>query len=365
MEVDRAANTFQVASEEARRIHGETIPFDASPSGEGYLGYWQRRPVGVVGAITPFNFPLNLVAHKVAPALAAGNAFVLKPAEATPLTAVRLFELLLESGMPPEAGQLLQGPGATVGKAIVTDRRVHKISFTGSTDVGRSILASAGIKKVTLELGNNSPVIVAKDADLQYVASRCIAGAFAYSGQVCISIQRIYCEQIVEPELRALMVAATEKLVVGNPLAESTDVGPMISTEAAVRTEQWVAEAQAAGAEVLVGGNRDGALYFPTLLAKTRSDMKVVEREVFAPLASVIPCADFDECLQRANETVYGLQASVFTRDIDRVFNAIQHLDFGGVIVNDMPVFVSITCRTVAIDRAGWDARACVLLWKR
>jgi acyl-CoA reductase-like NAD-dependent aldehyde dehydrogenase len=339
IEVDRAENTFQVAAEEARRIHGETIALDASPHGEGYFGFWWRRPIGVVGAITPFNFPLNLVAHKLAPAIAAGNAFILKPAEQTPLTAVALFEIMLTAGLPPEAGQLLQGLGETVGNAIVVDPRVGKLTFTGSADVGRLILARAGIKKVTLELGNNSPVIVAADADLEYAANRCTLGAFAHSGQVCISVQRIYCEQVVREEFTQRLVAATQQIQVGDPLLDTTDVGPMIAESEAQRIEDWVHEAQSQGAKILIGGQRDRSTYMPTLLEHTLPEMKVMQQEVFAPLASVIGCSDFDDSLRQAGATTYGLHAAVFTRDIDRVFKSIRQLDFGGVIINDMPAF--------------------------
>ncbi len=339
MEVDRAANTFQVAGEEARRIHGETLALDASPHGEGYVGFWWRRPVGVVGAITPFNFPLNLVAHKLAPAIASGNAFVLKPAEQTPLTAVALFEIMLAAGLPPEAGQLLQGLGETVGDAIVTDPRVGKISFTGSAAVGRLILARAGIKKVTLELGNNSPVVVAADADLEYAAKRCVLGAFAHSGQVCISVQRIYCDQFVHEEFSRYLVAAADAMKVGDPMLETTDVGPMIAELEAQRIEDWVNEAQSHGAELLIGGQRQGAIYTPTLLGKTQPDMKVMRQEVFAPVASLIACQNFADALHHAGTTSFGLHASVFTRDIDRVLQSIRELDFGGVVINDMPSF--------------------------
>ncbi|MGN6545678.1 MAG: aldehyde dehydrogenase family protein [Aureliella sp.] len=338
-EVDRAVTTFQLASEEARRIHGETLAMDAVPNGEGFFGFWWRKPVGVVGAITPFNFPLNLVAHKLAPAIAAGNAFVLKPAELTPLTAVTLMEILLECGLPPEAGQLLPGSGKTVGQAIVTDSRVGKVTFTGSATVGQQILAQAGIKKVTLELGNSSPVIVAPDADLDYVAKRCAIGAFAHSGQVCISVQRIFGDRTIEGELRDRMVEATRSIVVGDPLDEQTDVGPMIAEKEAERIEQWVQEAERQGARRLIGGQREGAIYYPTLLEHTRPEMKVINQEVFAPVASLIACPDFEESLRQANATGYGLQAAVFTRDINRVLEAIRELDFGGVIINDMPGF--------------------------
>ncbi|MCW8132171.1 MAG: aldehyde dehydrogenase family protein [Planctomycetota bacterium] len=339
VEIDRSALTFMLAAEEARRIHGETLPLDAVPGGEGYFGFWLRRPVGVVGAITPFNFPLNLVAHKVAPALAAGNSLVLKPAEQTPLTAVALFEILLEAGVPPGAINLLHGDGAVVGDAIVTDPRVAKVSFTGSAAVGKIILGRAGIKKVTLELGNSSPVIVAPDADLDVVAKRCAFGAFVYSGQVCISVQRIYGDKRVFEPLSERLVKATEAMVVGDPLDEKTDIGPMIAEKEAERIDGWVKEAQAAGAKVLTGGKRQGPVYWPTMLSGAKAGMKVMDQEVFAPVASVIACDDFEESLRQANATGYGLQAGVFTRDIGRALQAIKKLDFGGVVINDIPTF--------------------------
>lgn len=338
-EVDRGAMTFQLAGEEARRIHGETLALDAVPAGEGYIGFWWRRPVGVVAAITPFNFPLNLAAHKVAPAIASGNAIILKPAEQTPLTAVMLIEALLDAGLPPEAVQLLQGDGETVGAALVADPRVRKISFTGSAAVGSIILANAGIKKVTLELGNSSPVIVASDADLDFVAKRCATGAFAYSGQVCISVQRIFADRRVYEPLAERLAVASNSLVVGDPMAEQTDVGPMIAEQEARRVESWIGEAQAAGARILTGGNRQGSIVHPTLLADTLPAMRVMNEEVFGPVASILAFGDFDDSLRQANATGYGLQAAVFTRDIDRALHAVQKLDFGGVIINDMPAF--------------------------
>ncbi len=309
------------------------------PSGEGYFGYWLRRPVGVIAAISPFNFPLNLVAHKVAPAIAAGNTLVLKPATWTPLAAAKLCQVLQEAGMPPGSINLVVGSGGTVGEWLVTDARVDKITFTGSPDVGRHILAVAGIKKVTLELGNTSPVIIAPDADLEFVAKRCAVGAYYNSGQVCISVQRIYAQKQVYEAFSEQFTKTTNAMVVGDPLDERVDVGPMIDSKEVDRIEEWVNEAKVGGAKVLAGGKRDGLVYYPTVLADVKPDMKVVAEEVFAPVASVIACEDFEESLRQANDTKFGLQVGVFTRDIDRVLKAVRRLNFGGVIINDTPNF--------------------------
>lgn len=338
-EVERAASVFTIAAEEAKRLHGETIPLDAVPSGDGYFGYWTRRPVGVIAAISPFNFPLNLVAHKVAPALAAGNTLVLKPATTTPLAAVKLCQILQEAGLPPGAINLVVGSGGTVGEWLITDERVDKITFTGSPEVGRHILAVAGIKKVTLELGNNSPVVVAPDADLDFVAKRCALGAFYNSGQVCISVQRIYSQKQVFEPFSEKFVKATEAMVVGDPLDERVDVGPMIDSKEVDRIENWVKEAQGSGASVLTGGRREGTVYYPTVLSNVDADMKVVAEETFGPVASIISSDDFESALQQANDSKFGLQVGVFTNDVNRVFKAVRKLNFGGVIVNDTPNF--------------------------
>jgi acyl-CoA reductase-like NAD-dependent aldehyde dehydrogenase len=338
-EVDRAQSTFTLAAEEAKRLHGETIPLDAVPSGEGYFGFWTRRPVGVIAAISPFNFPLNLVAHKVAPALAAGNTLVLKPATTTPLAAVKLCQILEEAGLPAGAINLVVGGGGTVGEWLITDERVDKITFTGSPDVGRHILAVAGIKKVTLELGNTSPVIIAPDADLDFVAKRCAVGAFYNSGQVCISVQRIYSEKKVFEPFSEKFIKATQAMVVGDPLDERVDVGPMIDSKEVDRIESWVNEAQGSGAKVLTGAKREGTVYYPTILTDTSSDMKVIAEETFAPVASVIQSDDFEESLRQANDSKFGLQVGVFTKDIDRALKAVKRLNFGGVIINDTPNF--------------------------
>jgi acyl-CoA reductase-like NAD-dependent aldehyde dehydrogenase len=339
VEVDRAISTFTLAAEEAKRVHGETIPLDAVPAGEGYFGFWLRRPVGVIAAISPFNFPLNLVAHKVAPAIAAGNPVVLKPASTTPITAVKLCQILETAGLPPGALNLVVGPGSTVGEWLVTDPRVDKITFTGSPPVGEHILSVAGIKKVTLELGNTSPVIIAPDADLDLVAKRCAVGAYYNSGQVCISVQRIYSQKGITDPFTEKFVQASEAMVVGDPLDERVDVGPMIDPGEVDRIEGWVEEARDGGAEVLSGAKRDGAIYWPTVLTNVTPEMKVVDQEAFAPVASVIPYDDFEAALELADASEFGLQASIFTRDIQQVFKAVKRLNFGGVMINETPAF--------------------------
>jgi len=339
LETDRAISTFTFAGEEAKRIHGETVPLDAVPSGEGYFGFWVRRPVGVIAAISPFNFPLNLVAHKVAPAIAAGNAVVLKPASTTPLTAVYLCRLLVEAGLPAGGINLIVGSGGTVGNQLIADPRVAKITFTGSPDVARQITSRAGIKRVTFELGNTSPVIIAPDADLDLVAKRCAFGAFYYSGQVCISVQRIFADKKINESFTERFIQATKNLVVGDPLDERTDVGPMIDIKEAERIEGWVGEARQDGAQVLAGGQRNGPVFMPTILTKVRPEMKVVAEEAFGPVASVLEYDDFEAALRAADATEYGLQAAVFTRDINRVFQAMKRLNFGGVIINEIPTF--------------------------
>lgn len=334
-EVDRCAGIFQIAAEEAKQIHGEVVPMDAVPAGEGYFGFWTRKPVGVIAAISPFNFPLTLVAHKVAPAIAAGNSVVLKPASFTPFSAGHLCRILQEAGLPDGGLNLITGPGGAIGDALVADPRVMKVTFTGSRAIGERIIAKAGIKKVTLELGNNAPVILTPDADLDFAAQRCAVGAFSNSGQVCISVQRIYVDRKIYTAFLDRFVAATRALKVGDPLDPTVDVGPMIDPKEAERIEGWVREAVAGGARVAIGGKREGAVYWPTILTGVTDDMKVVSQEAFAPIAVVIPTDDFETALAHANNTKYGLQAAIFSRDIDRVLQGVKRLNFGGVIIND------------------------------
>lgn len=339
IEVDRAISTFTFAAEEAKRIHGETVPLDATPAGEGAVGYYVRVPVGPVAAISPFNFPLNLVAHKVAPALAAANTVVLKPATYTPVTAVLLGEVLLDAGVLPGAFNLVFGGGSTVGDWLVTDPRVACVTFTGSVPVGRAIIQRAGIRRVILELGNSSPAIVCADADLATAVSKLVVGAFYNSGQVCLSTQRIYVERPVYETFLDAFAQATRRLVVGDPTEESTDVGPMIDLGDAERVESWIEEAIGAGATVVAGGRRTGAVVEPTVLVGAPPTCRVVRSEVFGPVVTILPFDAFEEALDAANATEYGLQAALFTHDSRRIFDAVDALEFGGVIVNDAASF--------------------------
>lgn len=338
-EVRRAAETFIFAAEEAKRIHGETVPMDAATGGLGRMGFWVRVPIGVVAAIAPFNFPLNLVAHKVAPAIAAGCTVILKPASTTPITAVKLVELLIEAGLPAGALNLITGGGSTVGMWLTQDPRVSKVSFTGSPAVGRTIIKNAGLKKVTMELGNNSATVIDKDANLDQAVPACITGSFANNGQVCISVQRIYVHRDVFDDFKTRFVEATQKLKIGDPQDESTDIGPLILENEAERVEAWVNEAVAQGAKVLTGGKREGGLIPPTVLENVSEEMKVVCEEVFAPVVSLIAYDDFDKALELVDHSQFGLQAGIFTNDLNKALRAVERLNVGGVIINDVPAY--------------------------
>ena len=338
-EVDRAVENLIFAADEARRMHGETVPMDASAGSETRMGFWFREPIGLVGAISPFNFPLNLLVHKMAPAVAAGNAVIAKPASNTAGPAQLFFELLLEAGVPPAGLALLYGSGRTVGEAIVRDERVGKVTFTGSVPVGKRITTLTGPKKVTLELGSNSGTIVDENADIDLAVKRNLMGAFAFSGQVCISVQRIFLHKAIAAEFTEKFVAGTQALNIGDPMDPHTDVGPMISLEEAQRAEQWVKDARKAGATVLTGGERRDGLLQPTVLADVTPDMDVMCSEVFAPIVSLVTCDSFEEAVRMCDDSRFGLQAGVFTRDIDRAFQAIRGINVGGVIVNDVPTY--------------------------
>jgi acyl-CoA reductase-like NAD-dependent aldehyde dehydrogenase len=338
-EVARAVQTFKFASEEAKSIHGKTVPMDAAWGGEKRIGFYLRFPVGIIGAISPFNFPLNLVAHKVAPAIAAGCSVVLKPASMTPLTSLKLGEIMMEAGLPDGALNIIIGSGSTVGNQLVSDERVAMITFTGSPPVGRDIKAKSGLKKLTLELGSNSACIIDESADLDSAVPRCIVGSFAYAGQVCISVQRIYIHNRIFDEFTARFLKGTEALKLGDPLDPKTDVGPMITEEDAKRTESWVNQAVSGGAKILTGGKRDGNFYHPTVLTKVKPDMKVMANEIFAPVVCLVPFDYFEDAVRMADDSIYGLQAGVYTSDIEKAFQAMKGIKVGGLIINDVPTY--------------------------
>lgn len=339
VEVDRAIQTISLSGEEAKRIHGEQVPVDAAPGAEGRLAFTLRVPVGVVCAISPFNFPLNLVAHKVAPALAAGNAVVLKPATYTPLTSLMLAQLLEEAGLPPGYLNVVVGGGRTVGEALLRHPGIALYTFTGSPEVGERVKAATGLRRVILELGNNSPNLVARDANLDQAAQLLARFAYLYAGQFCISVQRIYVERPAYEPFLEKFVAAARAMKLGDPEEPDTDIGPLISEDDARRVEAWVEEAVQGGARRVLGGPRQGVLYPATVLTDVRPEMKVVCQEVFGPVASVVACSSFEEAIQQANDTEYGLQAGVFTRSLDRAVQAARSLRMGGVIVNDTSGF--------------------------
>ncbi|MDW8343182.1 MAG: aldehyde dehydrogenase family protein [Verrucomicrobiae bacterium] len=334
LEVARAVETLRLSAEEARRIHGETVPLDAVPTGVGRFGFTLRVPCGVVVAISPFNFPLNLCVHKVGPAIAAGNAVIIKPPSNTPLSALRLTERLLACGLPAVAISCLTGPGGEVGEALCRDARVRKISFTGSREVGERICRVAGLKRVTMELGSNSPIIVMPDADLEKVATAVAATGYNNAGQVCISTQRVLAARSVYEELLAQSKARVEALPVGNPLAEETKVGPMIREREAQRVESWVQEALAGGARLVTGGMREGALYRPTIVADVRPQMRVVCEELFGPAVAFMAFESVDEALRLANDSRYGLAAAVFTERLETALRFARELEAGNIHIN-------------------------------
>jgi acyl-CoA reductase-like NAD-dependent aldehyde dehydrogenase len=339
VEADRAVSTFTMAAVEARRLAGDMVPMDASAAGVGKLAYTMRVPIGVVGAITPFNFPLNLVGHKVAPALAAGCPVVLKPAGQTPLSALLLAELEMEAGLPSGWLNVLVGPSAEIGDVLVEDERVRLITFTGSAEVGWKIRERAARKKVNLELGNATPVVVAQDADLENAATKLAANAFAFAGQSCISVQRIYVQRRAYDDFVGRFVSKVEALKVGDPADEETDVGPVIDEDARERIVSWIEEAKAAGATVLTGGDVADGLLRPTVLADVTPEMKVSCLEVFGPLCTLSAYDTVEEAFDLANGTEYGLQAGVFTANVQTALAAADALEFGGVTINEAPTF--------------------------
>ena len=334
-EVSRCINTISLSAEEARRIVGETIPFDSVPGSENRWGYYYRFPIGIIAAITPFNDPLNLVAHKLGPAIAGGNAVVLKPATVTPLSALKLAEAFMESGLPAHVLNVVTGYGSEIGDVLVSDRRVRMVTFTGGVEAGLEITRKAGLKKIGMELGSNSPVIVLEDADLQKAVDSCVSGAFWAVGQNCIGVQRIYVQKKIYGAFESAFVRKARRLKVGYQLDETTDMGPMITEAEAKRVEAWIQDAVNKGAKLLTGGHRKGTLVEPTVLANVPPEAKIDRQEVFGPVVALYSIKSLDEGIEKANNVDYGLHAAIFTRNLNKAHKAIKELDVGGIMIND------------------------------
>jgi glyceraldehyde-3-phosphate dehydrogenase (NADP+) len=333
-EASRAVETIMGSAEEAKRLHGETVPLDADPTGSKKLGFTLRVPCGVVAAIAPFNFPLNLVCHKVGPALAAGNTVIVKPASDTPLSALRLTEILLESGLPPEGIQCITGAGGEIGDALVADRRVRKVTFTGSRAIGDRICRTAGIKKVTMELGSNSPVIVMPDADLNKVAASIALTGYGNAGQTCISTQRVLTTKKIYGDFLSALKPKVEALTTGNQLDEKSKVGPMVKESEAVRVDDWVNEAVAGGARLVAGGGRRGSIYMPAVVADVKPEMRISRDELFGPAVAVTPFDTIEEALALANDSVYGLAAGIFTENVEWAMKFAREAEAGNLHIN-------------------------------
>lgn len=339
VEVERAAYTLLFSSEEAHRLAGEAIPMDAEPAGKGRWAMTVREPVGVIAAITPFNFPLNLAMHKIGPALAGGNTVVHKPASATPISALMMADIFDECGLPKGALNVITGPGGDIGDLLTFHPDVKMITFTGSPEVGARIRNLAGMKRVTLELGNNSAVIIEDDANLDEAAARCVAGGFAHSGQVCISVQRIYVHARARGEFLERLVEGTKKLVIGHPREAATDISSLISVQEAERVQGWVDEAVAKGAKVLTGGRRNRATVDPTVLADVPESANIACRETFGPVVNVNSYESLDAAIELVNRSEYGLQAGIYTRDLGKAFDAARRVHVGGFMINEVPQY--------------------------
>jgi len=339
VEVDRCQQTLLAASIEARQLHGEVVPMDFAPMGKGRMAMTVREPVGVIAAITPFNVPLNLALHKIAPALAAGNAVIHKPAERTPLSAVRLARVIAEAGAPRSAYNLLNGSGAKLGSAMLADPGIDMLTFTGSVPVGEQIRSQAGLKRVTLELGNNSAVVIEPDADRETAVTRTVQGAFGHSGQVCISVQRVYVHSSIAASFVEQLKAATEKLKIGHPREESTEISSLIDEPAAKRVEEWIQEAVQGGAKVVTGGARRFATIPPTILTHVPVSSRISCQEAFGPVVAIYPYDKLDDAIDQVNNTPYGLQTGIFTNDLQRAFRSARKFQVGGVLINDVPMW--------------------------
>ncbi|OHX48953.1 aldehyde dehydrogenase [Planococcus salinarum] len=338
-EVGRAIQTLRISAEEARRINGETISFDQSPGSENRVGYFYRFPIGIIGAITPFNDPLNLVAHKVGPAIASGNAIIVKPATVTPLSALLLAEAFAHAELPMKVLSVITGHGSEIGDALVTHPAVRMISFTGGVEAAEEIARKAGLKKLGMELGSNSPVIVLSDADLEDAIESSVSGAFWAAGQNCLGVQRIYIQEGVFEAFKEKFVGRATDYLVGDKQSELTDMGPLITEKEAIRVEKLVNEAVKKGAKILTGGERDGAFYSPTVLIDVPENCTIAREEIFGPVVLLYPVADLEEAIHLSNNVNYGLQAGIFTKNIDLAHKAIAKLDVGGIMVNDSSDF--------------------------
>jgi len=339
VEVNRTIETYKFAAEEAKRIHGETLPLDASKSGEGRIAYTMREPIGVVGAIAPFNFPMNLVAHKVGPAIASGNTIVLKPASQSPLSSFFIAELLQEAGLPAGALNVVTGSGRVIGDRIVTDERISMITFTGSPPVGIGIRNKAGLKRVTLELGSNSALIVDKGVQIDDIIARSVVGAFSFQGQVCISLQRVYAHEDVYDEFVEKFIQETNMLKMGDPLDPATNVSAVISPNDVERILSWVEEAKQAGAVVAAGGYAEGNVVYPTVILHADPSLKVSCQEVFGPIVMINKVKSVDEAIEYVNDSRFGLQAGIYTENVRTALHAAEKLHVGGVMINDIPSF--------------------------
>lgn len=338
-EAGRSQQTLLASADAARNLHGETVPLEAAPTGKGRMAMTVREPLGVIAAITPFNYPLNLALHKVGPAFAGGNSVVHKPSENTPLSALRLAQLIQEADAPAGAYNVVTGAGETVGERIISDERVAMITFTGSVAVGKLIRSKAGLRRVSLELGNNSSVIVEPDADLDTIVPRCVTGSFSHSGQVCISVQNVYLHEKVAAEFTQRFIEKTRVLKIEPPLEDSTEVSSLINMEQAERVESWIDKAVRDGARVLTGGARRNATIEPTILDNAPPRHDICCKEIFGPVVVLHRYRNLDDAIKEINSGPYGLQVGVCTQDIGRAFRAARELQFGGVMVNDVPQY--------------------------
>jgi len=334
-ETNRCIQTLRVSAEEARRINGETIAFDQMPGSENRVGYYYRFPIGIIGAITPFNDPLNLVAHKVGPAIASGNAIIVKPATVTPLSAIMLAQAFTYAGLPHQVLSVITGYGSEIGDVLVTHPDIRMISFTGGVEAGEDIVRKAGLKKISMELGSNSPVIVLEDADLEDAVNSTVSGAFWAAGQNCLGVQRIYVQETIFERFQKAFISCTEQYRVGDKQSEETDMGPLITEKEAIRVENMVNEAIEKGAILLTGGRRNGAFYSPTVLTNVPENSKIAKEEIFGPVALLYSVSDLDDAIQKSNSVDYGLQAGIFTKNLEKAHKAIAKMDVGGIMIND------------------------------